>query len=118
MRIAMVLFPRLTQLDLTGPFEVMARMPEAEVSLLSHELSPVTSDRGLALVPTATFEAIAGTDILFVPGGPGQLEAMEDQALLAAVRRLGEGATWITSVCTGSLLLGRSIRAGGARTTR
>ena len=117
MRIAMVLFPRLTQLDLTGPFEVMARMPESEVALLSHDLIPVVSDRGLALTPTTTFDDCRETDILFVPGGPGQLEAMGDTDLLAAVRRLGEGAQWITSVCTGSLVLGAAGLLRGKRAT-
>jgi cyclohexyl-isocyanide hydratase len=117
-RIAMVLFPRLTQLDLTGPYEVLARMPGARVDLLHHELAPVASDRGLMLTPTATFRDYRlPADILFIPGGPGQLAAMEDEALLDFVRRAGAAARYVTSVCTGSLLLGAAGLLVGKRAT-
>ena len=96
-RIAMVLFANLTQLDLTGPFEVLARMPGAKVDLVWHRMEPVTTDRGLVLTPTATFDGYGTPDILFIPGGPGQLPAMEDGDLLAFVRRAGAAAKYITS---------------------
>ena len=116
-RIAMVLFPRLTQLDLTGPYEVLARMPGAQVDLLWHRLEPVVSDRGLALTPTATFEDYGRPDLPFIPGGPGQLGAMEDEKLLDFVRRAGAQASWVTSVCTGSLVLGAAGLLRGKRAT-
>ena len=117
-RIAMVLFPRLTQLDLTGPFEALARMPGSKVDLLWHRLEPIHTDRGLILTPTATFADYAlPTDMLFIPGGPGQLEAMQDEALLDFVRRAGGSAKFITSVCTGSLVLGAAGLLKGRRAT-
>ncbi len=116
-RVGMVLFPRLTQLDLTGPYEVLARMPGATVDLLWHRLEPVASDRGLLFTPTATFDDYGVPDILFIPGGPGQLEAMQDEALVAFVRKAGAGARLITSVCTGSLILGAAGLLRGKRAT-
>ncbi len=116
-RIGMVLFPRLTQLDLTGPFEVLARLPGAKVDLLWHRIEPVPSDRGLTLMPTATFDDYGVPEILFIPGGPGQLPAMEDAALIDFVRRAGRGAKLITSVCTGSLILGAAGLLVGRRAT-
>ena len=75
-RIAMVIYPNLTQLDLTGPFEVLSRMPGTVVDLVGRTMDPVASDRGLVLTPTATFDDCPAPEILFVPGGPGQVEAM------------------------------------------
>ena len=116
-RIAMVLFPGLTQLDLTGPYEILVRMPGAEVSLVSGTLDPVRTDRGLVLTPDATYEDMPDPDILFVPGGPGQLPAMDDAALMAYLRRAGKAAQLITSVCTGSLLLAAAGLLMGKKAT-
>ncbi|MDH3704129.1 MAG: DJ-1/PfpI family protein [Alphaproteobacteria bacterium] len=116
-RIAMVLFPGLTQLDLTGPYEILARMPGAELSLVSGTLDPVRTDRGLVLTPDATYEDMPDPDILFVPGGPGQLPAMDDAALMAYLRRAGKAAQLITSVCTGSLLLAAAGLLMGKKAT-
>lgn len=116
-RIGMVLFPRLTQLDLTGPLEVLARMPGAKIDLLWHRLEPVAADRGLILTPTATFNGYGTPDILFVPGGPGQLAAMEDAELVGFVRQAGQAARLITSVCTGALILGAAGLLVGRRAT-
>ena len=102
-RIAMVLFPGLTQLDLTGPFEVMARVPGATVDLVSSTLEAVETDRGLILTPTATYADLPDPDVLFVPGGPGQLPAMEDADLIAYLKAAGATAELVTSVSTGSL---------------
>ncbi|HET7435946.1 MAG TPA: DJ-1/PfpI family protein [Thermoanaerobaculia bacterium] len=106
MRIVCVLFPDLTQLDLTGPFEVFHRMPDAEIDLAAATLEPVMSDGGLALVPTMTFAEAPQGAVLFVPGGPGVNEAMLDEQLVAFIARQGAGARWVTSACTGALLLG------------
>ena len=116
-RIAMVLFRGLTQLDLTGPFEIFARMPGAEIDLVSKTMEPVRTDRGLVLTPTATFADRPDPDILFVPGGPGQLEAMEDAEIVGYLRRAAAQAKLVTSVCTGSLLLGAAGLLVGKRAT-
>ncbi|MDP6390694.1 MAG: DJ-1/PfpI family protein [Alphaproteobacteria bacterium] len=116
-RIAMVLFPGLTQLDLTGPFEVLARLPGAKVDLVSSSLDPVETDRGLILTPSATYTDLPDPDVLFVPGGPGQLAAMEDTDLIAYLKAAGEAAELITSVCTGSLLLAAAGLLRGKRAT-
>lgn len=104
--IGLVLFPRFTQLDAMGPFEVFSRLPGATVELVAASLAPLQSDTKLTVVPTTTFEACPDLDVLCVPGGPGQTDHMEDEALLAFLRRQGAQARFVTSVCTGSLLLG------------
>jgi cyclohexyl-isocyanide hydratase len=103
MRISMVLFDRLTQLDLTGPYEVLSQMDGVEIALVAKSMDPVTSDSGLRILPTHTFADAPPHDVIFVPGGPGVNEAMLDDDVLAFVRR---PATYITSVCTGALVLG------------
>ena len=116
--IACVLFPDLTQLDLTGPFEVFHRMPDAEVHLVAATEEPVESEGGLAIVPTLTFDELPMCDVLFVPGGPGVNEAMLDEELIAFIQRQAARATWVTSACTGSLLLGAAgLLAGFEATT-
>ncbi|MFQ5551998.1 MAG: DJ-1/PfpI family protein [Gemmatimonadales bacterium] len=116
-RIAMVLFPNLTQLDLTGPFEVLAAMPGAAIDLVWHRIEPVSSNRGFVVTPTATFEDYGVPDVLFVPGGAGTLEAMEDEPLIDFVRRSGAHARLVTSVCTGSFILGAAGLLKGKRAT-
>ena len=106
MRIAMLLFDKLTQLDFTGPQEVLGRMPGAEVVFVAKTLAPVVSETRLALVPTATFADVDRADLLFVPGGFGQIAATHDPDTRAWVARVGASATWVTSACTGALLLG------------
>lgn len=103
MHIVCVLFPNLTQLDLTGPYEVFHRAPGATVQLAAASREPVRSEGGLALVPTCTFDDAPEPDVLFVPGGPGVNEAMLDERVLDFVRR---PARWYTSACTGALVLG------------
>lgn len=116
--IACVLFPDFTQLDLTGPYEVFHRLPDAVVHLAAASAEPVESEGGLAIVPTITFDELTGSDVLFVPGGPGVNEAMLDDELLAFVQRHAARAAWIASACTGSLLLGAAgLLAGFEATT-
>jgi cyclohexyl-isocyanide hydratase len=115
--VAMLLFPRATQLDFTGPYEVFARMPDARVSVVWKDRAPVVTDRGLALLPDATLDEIGACDLVFVPGGPGQVEMMTDAAVLAWLRRMAAGARWVTSVCTGSLVLGAAGLLTGRRAT-
>lgn len=104
--IGMLLFPGLTQLDLTGPYEVMHRIPDAKVHLVWKTKDPVAADSGLAIVPTVTFADCPPLDVVFVPGGPGQVPLMNDREVLDFVRQHGQNARYVTSVCTGALVLG------------
>ena len=117
LNVGMVLFPRLTQLDLTGPYEVFARLPETKVTLIAATLAPVRSERGLTITPDATFENAPELDLLFVPGGPGVDAMMEDEALLRFLRTRAAGARYVTSVCTGALVLGAAGLLHGFRAT-
>jgi cyclohexyl-isocyanide hydratase len=116
-RIGMLLFPRMTQLDLTGPYEVLARLPDTTVDLVARTLEPVTTDRGMRIVPTLTYATCPPLDIVMVPGGPGQQDLMEDEETLAFLRRQAAGARYVTSVCTGSLVLGAAGLLRGRRAT-
>jgi cyclohexyl-isocyanide hydratase len=104
--IGMLLYPGLTQLDLTGPFEVLHRIPGAEVHLLWKTLDPVVADSKLGLLPTTTLDACPKLDVVFCPGGTGQIALMQDPGVLAFLREQGRSARWVTSVCTGALILG------------
>jgi len=115
--IGMVLFPDLTQLDLTGPYEVFARTPGATVHLLASSPDPVRSERGLAIVPDATFAEAPLLDVLFVPGGAGATRAMEDEEVLGFLAEREPEARYVTSVCTGSLVLGAAGLLRGYRAT-
>lgn len=113
--VGMLLFPDLTQLDLTGPYEVFSRTPGTEVLLLASSLEPVRSERGLAIVPDSTFADAPDLDVLFVPGGPGVGPAMEDEVVLDFLARREPEARYVTSVCTGSLVLGAAGLLRGYR---
>jgi cyclohexyl-isocyanide hydratase len=115
--IGMLIFPRLTQLDMTGPYEVLARLPNTKVHLVARTLDPVTTDRGMQIVPTMTFTDCPQLDLVMVPGGPGQQDLMEDEIVLEFLRRQARGAKYVTSVCTGSLVLGAAGLLKGRRAT-
>jgi cyclohexyl-isocyanide hydratase len=115
MHIGMLLFPDLTQLDLTGPHEVLARLPGAKVQLVARTREPVVSESGMGIVPTATFAETPRVDLVFVPGGFGQIAAIDDADTLGWVRAVGATARWVTSTCTGSLLLGAAGLLDGYR---
>jgi len=115
--IGMLLFPRLTQLDLTGPYEVLARLPNSKVHLVAHGLDPVKTDRGMMIVPTVTYADCPPLDVVMAPGGPGQQELMEDAVVLEFLQRQARSAKYITSVCTGSLVLGAAGLLRGKRAT-
>jgi len=115
--IGMVLFPNLTQLDLTGAYEVLARMPDTRVRLVASTLHPVRSEWGLTISPDATFANAPPLDILCVPGGWGINECLDDEELLGFLRARGERARYITSVCSGALLLGAAGLLRGYRAT-
>ncbi|HEV2674561.1 MAG TPA: DJ-1/PfpI family protein [Aliidongia sp.] len=116
-RIGFVLFPGMTQLDLTGPYEVLARLPNATIHLVWKDLAPVASDRGLAIVPTDTLETCPTLDLICVPGGPGINALLTDQTVLEFIRHQAWGAQYVTSVCTGALVLGAAGLLHGKRAT-
>ncbi|MGH6728234.1 MAG: DJ-1/PfpI family protein [Pseudolabrys sp.] len=116
-RIGMLIFPRMTQLDMTGPYEVLARLPNTTVDLVARTRDPVATDRGMQIVPTVTYAECPPLDVVMVPGGPGQQELMEDAATLDFLRRQAASAQYITSVCTGSLVLGAAGLLKGRRAT-
>lgn len=113
--IGFLLYPELTQLDMTGPAQFLARMTDARLHFVWKTLDPVPTDAGFFMVPTATFETCPQLDMLCVTGGAGQLAIMDDPAVLGWLKRQGEAATWLTSVCTGSLLLGAAGLLQGRR---
>ncbi|TCZ57813.1 DJ-1/PfpI family protein [Roseicella aquatilis] len=115
--IGFLLFPRLTQLDLTGPFEVLARLPGATVRTLWKEAGPVRSDTGLVLHADTALADCPQLDLICVPGGPGVAALMQDEAVLAFLRRQAAGARWVTAVCTGALVLGAAGLLRGRRAT-
>ena len=116
-RIVFLVYPNVTQLDLTGPAQVLSRLPDARVDLVWKTRDPVQTDSGFALLPTATIGEVGKADILCVPGGFGCVDMMQDDEILEWVRGVGEGAQWVTSVCTGSLILGAAGLLQGYRAT-
>lgn len=104
--VAFLVFPNVTQLDLTGPAQVLSRLGNTSVDLVWKDKEPVPTDAGFPLLPTATFDDIDQVDILCVPGGLGTMEMMQDRAVLAWLQKVAANADWVTSVCTGSLVLG------------
>ncbi len=115
--IAFLLFNGQTQLDMTGPAQFLSRMPGAKVFYVAETLAPVPNDAGFAIVPTATFADVPKADILCVPGGVGVSDVMRDAAAMDWVRKVGAEATWVTSVCTGSLILGAAGLLKGYKAT-
>jgi cyclohexyl-isocyanide hydratase len=114
-RIGFLLFPDLTQLDFTGPYEILARLPGAEIHLVARSLDPVRADKGLRLLPTTTLEACPKLDLVCVPGGRGVNAVLGDAAMLEFLRRQAAQARWVTSVCTGSLALAAAGLLKGRR---
>ncbi len=105
LQIGLLFFPGMTQLDITGPFEVFARLPGARVHLIWKRIEPITSDVGLTLMPTLTFDDCPDLDVLCVGGGPGQVAVMDDPEVMTFVAHAGSTARYVTSVCAGSLIL-------------
>ncbi|MBY0503788.1 MAG: DJ-1/PfpI family protein [Bryobacteraceae bacterium] len=117
LQIGLLVFPGLTQLDLTGPYEVLSRLSNSRVHLSWKTVEPILSDRGLTLLPTGTFAQATQMDLLMVPGGPGVAALMEDLEVLAFLRRQAQGARFVASVCTGALVLGAAGLLRGYRAT-
>ncbi len=117
LNIGFVLFDRLTQLDLTGPLQVLSRLEGAKCHLIARSREPVNTDTVLDIVPTTTFSECPQLDILCVPGGRGVAAAIGDADLVNFIRGQGASASWVTSVCTGSFLLGAAGLLDGRRAT-
>jgi cyclohexyl-isocyanide hydratase len=111
------MFPQLTQLDLTGPYEVFARMPETKVLLLAATLEPVRTEKGLTILPDCTFADCPDLDVICVPGGPGINPRLSDESFLTFLQEKGSPARYVTSVCTGALLLARAGLLDGYKAT-
>ena len=119
MKISMLLYPELTLLDLVGPLQVWNHWPGATIELVAATPEPVRSDSAATVLPTHTYEtASRAPDILFVPGaGNGSLAAMEHRNTLEYLRETSLRAQWLTSVCTGALVLGAAGLLKGYRAT-
>ncbi len=115
--IVFVLFPNLTQLDFTGPLQVLSRLPGARVHLAAKTMAPVATDTVLTLNPTTAFKDCPQADVLCVPGGFGVDDAMRDRELMAFVTRQAKAARYVTSVCTGAFVLGAAGLLKGKRAT-
>ena len=116
-RVGLLVFPKVQQLDLTGPYEVFASMPGSAVVLVWKTRDPVVSSTGLRLQPDVTFSDCPPLDVLCVPGGAGVNALMEDDETLAFLRRQAAAARYVTSVCTGALVLAAAGLLRGRRAT-
>jgi cyclohexyl-isocyanide hydratase len=117
LNIGFVLFPNVTQLDFTGPLQMLHRLPDARVHIVARTRDAVPSDCGLGLMPTTTFSACEPLDIVCVPGGYGVSGAIADAATVDFVRRQAKGAKYVTSVCTGAFVLGVAGLLRGRKAT-
>ena len=103
--IGILLFPNATQLDAMGPAQVLSRLPEARLHIVGKTRDPVTTDCGFAILPTVNYANCPQLDVVCVPGGVGQVALMNDEPTLSFLCRQAEKARYVTSVCTGSLVL-------------
>jgi transcriptional regulator GlxA family with amidase domain len=118
MRIAILIFDKLTALDAVGPYEVLSRLPGAELSFVAKEAGPKRTDTGaLALTADLSLDELTDPEIVLVPGGEGNRPLMRDDHVLEWLRRAHDGSTWTTSVCTGSLVLAAAGILEGKRAT-
>lgn len=114
-RIGLLLFPDITQLDMTGPHEVFTKFPDAEVRLVWKTLEPVKAGGGMRIMPDTTFVDCPQLDLVCVPGGSGMNPLMEDAQTLSFLKKQAAGARYVTSVCTGALVLGAAGLLKGRR---
>ena len=105
-QIGILLYPNVTQLDATGPAQVLSRVPGAKMHMIWKTRDPVPTDAGFSIVPTTTFADCPQLDVICVPGGGGQVDVMVDAEALDFLRKQAATARYVTSVCTGSLILG------------
>jgi cyclohexyl-isocyanide hydratase len=116
-RIGLLLFPAITQLDLTGPYEVFTKIPRAEVRLVWKTREPVRAGGGMAILPDTTFAECPRLDLICVPGGAGMNPLLTDAETLGFLRAQAASARFVTSVCTGALVLGAAGLLRGRRAT-
>jgi cyclohexyl-isocyanide hydratase len=116
-QIGFLVFPEVQQLDLTGPYEILASLPDTQLHLVAQNLAPVRSVTGLLLTPTIDFAACPQLDVICVPGGKGVNALLMDNDTLTFVRHQAAGARYVTSVCTGALVLGAAGLLRGKRAT-
>lgn len=112
-----LIFPRMDQIDFTGPFEILSRMPETTVRVISKELAPIRDVQGLRLMPDVRIEEAGAFDVLVVPGGYGQQALMHDEEVLGLICRQVQAERLLFSVCTGALLCGAAGVLTGRRVT-
>jgi putative intracellular protease/amidase len=118
MKIAILVFPRLTALDAVGPYEVLSRIPGSTLTFVAPDPGEVRTDTGrLGITADASIDDLNDPDVLVVPGGTGNRALLGDDRVLDWVRTVDEGSTWTTSVCTGSLVLGAAGILDGKRAT-
>lgn len=117
MNIVFVLFDNVTQLDFAGPVQFLSRLPGATTYIASTDGKAVSTDCGFAIVPNTSFADCPQANIICVPGGHGVREAIADTAIVEFVREQAKAAEWITSVCTGSFILGAAGLLNGKRAT-
>ena len=115
--VALLVFPGITQLDFTGPAQLFARLGRATLLSVARTLEPIATDSGFAIVPTATLDQCRAADVLCVPGGAGVHDVMDDDEQLGWLREVGEGAGYVSSVCTGSLILAAAGLLDGYKAT-
>jgi putative intracellular protease/amidase len=116
-KIAYVIYPDFTALDLVGPYEVISRWPGAEVHFVAHSLDPVRADAGLTVIPTDTPESLSDPDLIVVPGSGNPLPVLEDEVLIDWLRNAAPGCQWTASVCTGASLYAAAGLLEGKKTT-
>jgi cyclohexyl-isocyanide hydratase len=113
--IGLLLFPDITQLDMTGPYEVFIKFPDAKVDLIWKSRAAVTAGGGMQIMPTMTFADCPQLDLICVPGGAGMNALLNDEETLGFIRAQAKGARYVTSVCTGALVLGAAGLLQGKR---
>ena len=117
LNIGAIIYPEMDQIDFTGPFEVLSRLPDSTFHILWKEKKPFRDLKGLILTPETTLEEAPLLDVLIVPGGHGQQKLMEDEAVLGFVRNRAASARYVFSVCTGALVCGAAGLFKGIRAT-
>src|SRR3954452_19714635 len=113
--IGLLVFPAITQLDMTGPYEVFIRLPDTKVHLVWKSRDPLTAGGGMQIMPTMTFAACPQLDLICVPGGAGMNALLNDAETLDFIRAQASAARYVTSVCTGALVLGAAGLLKGKR---
>jgi cyclohexyl-isocyanide hydratase len=117
LQIGIVVFPKVTQLDFTGPLQVFSSLPDASVHLIWKRIEPVASDTALTVLPTTSFADCPQLDVICVPGGAGTDDMVNDEEVLDFLRAQSKAVKYVTSVCTGSLVLGAAGLLDGYKAT-